>query len=81
MYQTERRAFVRYQRWGRQKLEELLVNGASGELLLRVKNRLIDAPDASGGFRRAFKYANEGMPFWLREDSSLMSAKPRAEEK
>jgi hypothetical protein len=78
-YQAERRAFTRYQRWGSQKLEEMLVGGVASDELLRVKNRLIDAPDASGGFRRAFEYANEALPPWLRDDLhdrfSSMSAK------
>jgi len=80
-YQADRRAFVRYQRWGRQKLEEMLVNGASGEKLLRVKNRLIDAPDASGGFRNAFSYASEALPPWLRDTPSPVIAKETLKEK
>ncbi|MEA2881138.1 MAG: hypothetical protein QOH32_357 [Bradyrhizobium sp.] len=74
-YHGERRAFVRYQRWGRQKLEEMLVAGASGDELLRVKNRFIDAPDATGGFRAAFAYANELLPPWLRDE--LKVGEPR----
>jgi hypothetical protein len=67
-YHDEQRAFVRYQRWGRQKLEEMLVGGAPGEELLRLKNRLIDAPDATGGFRSAFMWASEVLPPSLRDD-------------
>jgi hypothetical protein len=69
-YHVEKRAFRRYQRWGRQKLEEMLVSGAPGEELLRVKNRLIDAPDASGGIRSAFEYASEVLPPQFRDDLS-----------
>jgi hypothetical protein len=64
-YQVEHRAFLRYQRWGRQKLEEMLVAGKPGDELMRTKNRLIDAAEASGGFNRAFKYRNDA---WPRDD-------------
>lgn len=67
-YHAEQRAFMRYQRWGRQKLEEMLVGGVPGEELLRMKNWLIDAPDATGGFLGAFTHANEVLPPWLRDD-------------
>lgn len=71
-YHTEQRAFVRYQRWGRQKLEEMLVGGAESDELLRVKNRLIDAPDASGGYRKAFTHVSEILPERLRDDSNYV---------
>lgn len=66
-YQQERRAFVRYQRWGRQKLEELLIRMTPSDELLRVKNRLIDAPDASGGFKNAIEHANGHLPDAVRD--------------
>jgi hypothetical protein len=65
-YHAESRAFVRYQRWGRQKLEELLVRGTPHHELLHAKNWIIDAPDAAGGFRRAFEHASEILPSDLR---------------
>jgi len=40
--------------------------------LLRIKNRLIDAPDASGGFRNAVEAANEVLPLRLRDDPAQM---------
>jgi hypothetical protein len=67
-YQIERRAFVRYQRWGRQVLQELLVWRVSPGELARITNRLIDAPDAAGGFRFAIRRAAQALPPEMREE-------------
>lgn len=57
LYFYEKSCYIRFLRWGRQLLEELLVSGAPSNELLRIKNRLVDAPDNYGGFERAIHLA------------------------
>lgn len=65
-YQREKQAFIRYQRWGRQKLEEMIIINAPKDEMIIVRNLLIDAPAAANGFRNAFDYAIELNPRWLK---------------
>lgn len=63
LYQREVQAYRRYRRWGRQRLEEMLISGIPSDFLLRAKNQLIDAPDAAGRFSGAFDIAQQHLRF------------------
>jgi len=68
LFERERGAFTRYVRWGHQVLEELILSSTPTAEILRIKNRLIDAPDAAKGFRYAISYAAMALPPEMRDE-------------
>jgi hypothetical protein len=72
----EKRAYVRYQRLGRQVLEELIVMDHPRVKVLRMKNRLVDAPDSAGGFRFAVELMQRELPSELQFDTMTVRTKP-----
>jgi uncharacterized membrane protein YqjE len=69
----ETRERIRFQRWSYQILEEMYVLGFPESDLIRVRNMLVDAPDAAGGFRFAIDFAKKRLPPGLRDDKPILS--------
>jgi hypothetical protein len=70
----ETRERIRFQRWSYQILEEMYVLDFPESDLIRVRNMLVDAPDAAGGFRFAIEFAKKLLPPGLRDDKPILSS-------
>jgi hypothetical protein len=57
LYLREERALRRFLRWRFNLLEEMLVRGETEAELFRVRNILLDAPDAARGYGSALEWA------------------------